>query len=84
MFKNVPIEASKVLKEGLKKKIIKRNSENLESLANSLIGSREYEEAADVLKEVSKLSKDPELPYRLGQIELNLSRWDRAIEFQGC
>ena len=80
MFKNVPIEASKVLKEGLKKKIVKRNSENLESLANSLIGSREYMEAADILKEASKLSKDPELPYRLGQIELNLSRWDRAIE----
>ena len=80
MFKDVPIEASKVLQEGFKNKIIKRNEENLESLANALIGSREYIKAADILAEASKLSKNPELPYRLGQIELNLSRWDKAIE----
>ena len=80
MFKDVPIEAAKVLVEGLDKKIVKRNSENLESLANALIGSREYERAADVLFEASQLTDDPNLPYRLGQIELNLSRWEKAIK----
>jgi len=44
-----------------------------------LIGSREYIKAADILAEASKLSSNPELPYRLGQIELNLSRWKNAI-----
>ena len=80
MFKDVPIEAVKVLQEGFKNKIIKRNEENLESLANALIGSREYIKAADILSEASKLSDNPDLPYRLGQIELNLSRWEKAIE----
>ncbi len=80
MFKDVPIEAAKVLVEGLDKKIVKRNSENLESLANALIGSREYERAADILFEASQLTDDPNLPYRLGQIELNLSRWEKAIK----
>ena len=31
------------------------------------------------IQEATKLSDDPELSYRLGQIELNLSRWDKAI-----
>ena len=79
MFKDVPIEAAKVLTEGLEKKIVKRNTENLESLANALIGSREYERAAEILFEASQLTDDPNLPYRLGQIELNLNRWEKAI-----
>ena len=79
MFKDVPIEAAKVLEEGLDNKTVKRNEDNLESLANALIGSREYIKAADILAEASKLSSNPELPYRLGQIELNLSRWKNAI-----
>ena len=76
----MPIEAAKVLQEGFKNKIIKRNEENLESLANALIGSREYIKAADILSEASKLSDNPDLPYRLGQIELNLNRCEKAIE----
>ena len=80
MFKDVPIEAAKVLDEGLRNGIIERNEDNLESLANALIGSREYIKAADILSEASKLSSNPDLPYRLGQIELNLSRWAKAVE----
>ena len=60
MFKDVPIEAAKVLDEGLRNGIIERNEDNLESLANALIGSREYI-AADILSEASKLSSNPDL-----------------------
>ena len=63
-----------------KGKKIKTNAENLETLSNAYLSSKEHIKAANKLQEASKLSDDPELIYRLGQIELNLSRWDKAIE----
>ena len=42
--------------------------------------AQRYTKAADILSEASKLSSNPDLPYRLGQIELNLSRWAKAVE----
>ena len=80
MYKEVPIEASKVINMGLKRKVIERNADNLETLANAYSSSREYLKAADVLTEASKLSENPQLSFRLGQIELNLSRWQKAID----
>ena len=49
MYKEVPIEASKVINTGLKRKVIERNADNLETLANAYSSSREYLKAADVL-----------------------------------
>jgi tetratricopeptide (TPR) repeat protein len=80
MYKAVPNDAVKVLQEGFKRKKIKTNAKNLETLSNAYLASKEHIKAADKLQEASKLSDDPELIYRLGQIELNLSRWNKAIE----
>ena len=80
MYKAVPNDAVKVLEAGFKRKKIKTNAENLETLSNAYLSSKEHIKAANKLQEASKLSDDPELIYRLGQIELNLSRWDKAIE----
>ncbi|MDA9112582.1 tetratricopeptide repeat protein [Gammaproteobacteria bacterium] len=80
MYKAVPNDAVKVLTAGFKRKIIKTNSKNLETMSNAFLASRENLKAADKLREASELSDDPELSFRLGQIELNLSRWDKAIE----
>ena len=68
------------MEAGFKRKKIKTNAENLETLSNAYLSSKEHIKAANKLQEASKLSDDPELIYRLGQIELNLSRWDKAIE----
>ena len=80
MYKAVPNDAVKVLTAGFKRKIIKTNSKNLETMSNAFLASRENLKAADKLRGASELSDDPELSFRLGQIELNLSRWDKAIE----
>ena len=80
MYKQVPFDATKTLELGFKRKIIKRTSKNLETLSNAYIGSRDKIKAADTLSEASKLSDKPELSYRLGQVEMSLSRWDKAIE----
>tara|TARA_B100001778_G_scaffold54905_1_gene41936 strand:+ start:234 stop:1454 length:1221 start_codon:yes stop_codon:yes gene_type:complete len=80
MYKAVPNDAVKVLEAGFKRKKIKTNAKNLETLSNAYLSSKEHIKAANKLQEASKLSDDPELIYRLGQIELNLSRWDKAIE----
>ena len=80
MYKAVPNDAVKVLEAGFERKKIKTNAENLETLSNAYLSSKEHIKAANKLQEASKLSDDPELIYRLGQIELNLSRWDKAIE----
>jgi ribosomal protein S15P/S13E len=58
----------------------KTNAKNLETMSNAYLASRENIKAANTLQEATKLSDDPELSYRLGQIELNLSRWDKAID----
>ncbi len=80
MYKAVPNDAVKVLEAGFKRKKIKTNAENLETMSNAYLASKEHIKAANKLKEATKLSDDSELSYRLGQIELNLSRWDKAIE----
>ena len=80
MYKQVPFDATKTLELGFKRNIIKRSSENLETLSNAYISSRDKIKAADTLKEASKLSDKPELSYRLGQVEMSLSRWDKAID----
>jgi len=80
MYKAVPNDAVKVLQAGFKRKKIKTNAKNLETMSNAYLASRENIKAANTLQEATKLSDDPELSYRLGQIELNLSRWDKAID----
>jgi len=80
MYKQVPFDATKTLELGFKRNIIKRSSENLETLSNAYISSRDKIKAADTLKEASKLSDKPELSYRLGQVEMSLSRWEKAID----
>ena len=80
MYKEVPNDAVKVLQAGFDRKVIKKNAKNLETFSNAYLGSKEHIKAANKLREASKLSDDPELSFRLGQIELNLSRWDKAIE----
>ena len=80
MYKQVPFDATKTLELGFKRNIIKRSSENLETLSNAYISSRDKIKAADTLKEASKLSDKPELSFRLGQVEMSLSRWDKAID----
>jgi len=80
MYKAVPNDAVKVLQAGFDRKVIKKNAKNLETFSNAYLGSKEHIKAANKLREASKLSDDPELSFRLGQIELNLSRWDKAIE----
>ena len=80
MYKEVPNDAVKVLQAGFKRKKIKTNAKNLETMSNAYLASKEHIKAANKLQEATKLSDDPELSYRLGQIELNLSRWDKAID----
>lgn len=80
MYKEVPFDATKTLELGFKRKVIKRTSKNLETLSNAYIASKDKIKAANTLREASKLSDKSDLSFRLGQVEMSLSRWDKAIE----
>ena len=80
MYKEVPFDATKTLELGFKRKVIKRTSKNLETLSNAYIASKDKVKAANTLREASKLSDKSDLSFRLGQVEMSLSRWDKAIE----
>jgi len=80
MYKEVPYDATKTLELGFKRKVIKRTSKNLETLSNAYIASKDKLKAADTLLEASKLSEKSDLSFRLGQVEMSLSRWSKAID----
>ena len=54
MYKAVPNDAVKVLEAGFKRKKIKTNAENLETLSNAYLSSKEHIKAANKLREQSR------------------------------
>ena len=78
MFHETPIKAAEVMERGFKSEIIKRKSENLETLANAYFNSREFDKAIPPLKQAADMSDKGKLSFRLGQAYLQDEQWANA------
>ena len=84
---SLPFEASQIIQQGLKQKILKPNRKNFELLANTLIHAKEYHAAINPLDRAAQMSQDGKL-YALkarilleqGKYEPALNDFDKAIQ----
>jgi tetratricopeptide (TPR) repeat protein len=79
LIAEVPYPAVLVLVRGLKDKVIKRNVENLQLLAQALSLAREYKLQVPVLKELAEMSGESRHYVFLGQAYNELAEWDNAV-----
>jgi predicted Zn-dependent protease len=81
LYKGLPIDSSKVIKNGLLLGVLDNNIKNNELLSNAYIIAKDFENAVNSLINVTKLSDDPKYDYRIGQIYLQNSDYKNAIKF---
>lgn len=75
----VPYLASKVMKEGIERDIVKRNADNLEVWAVSLSQAQEVAKALPIMEEAAKKAEDGKLYATLAAIYLDAEKFDQAI-----
>ena len=80
LYGNQPYPAAQVLEKGLADGVIEPDAKAYELLANSWIGSREYEKSLGPLLQAATLSKTGDLYMRLGQVYLQREDWQQAAE----
>ncbi len=76
---NVPYLASRVMKEGVNKKVVKRTSKNLEVWAASLAQAQESAESLPIMLEAAKKSEKGKIYARLAAIYLNEEQYKEAV-----
>ncbi|MDB2662123.1 tetratricopeptide repeat protein [Gammaproteobacteria bacterium] len=81
LYKGLPIDSSKVIKNGLSLGVLDNNIKNNELLSNAYIIAKDFDNAVNSLINVTKLSDDPKYDYRIGQIYLQNSDYKNAIKF---
>ena len=68
-----------VINDGIKKKIIKENEENLKLLSSSYFYSRDLKNGIEILVKAEKISDDPDLSFRLGTYAFDNEQYKLAI-----
>lgn len=79
MQDEVPYRASKVMKEGLDKKIVKRDSGNLRAYGQALQLAQEVDTAIDVFEEAAKMADDGKIYERLAQLYLDDDKYEQCV-----
>lgn len=79
-LQGMPYRAATMLDAALKESKIEKNKTNVEKLGNAWTAAREFEKAVPVLRDAAALSDDGELFVRAGQVQMQLSDWEGAIE----
>ncbi len=79
LYTGAPYKSAKLLNQELKKKNIKHNSKNWETLANSWRMAKEFELAINALETASKLDSKGSLYQQLGSIHASQEEWDKAV-----
>ncbi len=74
-----PYKAAVVLEEGLQKKAVERNENNLKLLANGWMLAKNDTKAIPVLEEAAKVAKTGDVYATLAQSYLNLEEFDKAL-----
>ena len=80
LYHELPYPAATVLQKGIDEGVIEADVDNLELLANSWIGAREYERSLAPLGRAAEISADGNLLVRLGQVYMQREDWTRAAE----
>ena len=81
MYKGLPIDSGKVIEKGLALGILENNIKNNELLSNAYIMAKDFDNAVKSLVKITKITDDPKYDYRIGQIQLQNSKFEQAIEY---
>lgn len=81
MYKGLPIDSGKVIEKGLALGILENNIKNNELLSNAYIMAKDFDNAVKSLVKITKITDDPKYDYRIGQIQLQNSKFEEAIEY---
>ena len=79
LYQKSPLKSVLVMNDGIKKKLIKENEENLKLLSSSYFYARDLKNGIKVLVKAEKISDDPELSYRLGTYAFDSEQYKLAI-----
>ena len=79
MQAEVPYKASKIMKEGLDKKVIESNAKNLRSYGQALQLAQETDTAIDVFENAAKLADDGKIYERLSQLYLDADKYNECV-----
>ena len=79
LYQKSPLKSIMVINDGIKKKIIKENEENLKLLSSSYFYSRDLKNGIEILVKAEKISDDPDLSFRLGTYAFDNEQYKLAI-----
>jgi tetratricopeptide (TPR) repeat protein len=78
MVEGLPHRGAAVMKQGLEDGSIEKTEQAYQTLSDTLLQSREWEQALDPLGKAAELHNDGSLYVRLAQVNLQLGRWGDA------
>tara|TARA_B100000963_G_scaffold234377_1_gene204765 strand:- start:1400 stop:2617 length:1218 start_codon:yes stop_codon:yes gene_type:complete len=81
LYKGLPVDSSKVIEKGIKLKVLESNIKNNELLSNAYITAKDFDNAVKSLVKVTQITDDPKYDYRIGQIQLQNSKYSQAIKY---
>ena len=79
LYQKSPLKSVLVINDGIRKKLIKENEENLKLLSSSYFYARDLENGIKILVKAEKISDDPELSFRLGTYAFDSENYELAI-----
>lgn len=79
LYQKSPLKSVLVINDGINKKLIKENEENLKLLSSSYFYARDLENGIKILVKAEKISDDPELSFRLGTYAFDSENYELAI-----
>jgi tetratricopeptide (TPR) repeat protein len=78
MVEGLPHRGAAVMKQGLEDGSIEKTEQSYQTFSDTLLQSREWEQALDPLSKAAELHKNGSLYVRLAQVNLQLGRWSDA------
>jgi tetratricopeptide (TPR) repeat protein len=78
MVEGLPHRGAAVMKQGLEDGSIEKTEQAYQTLSDTLLQSREWEQALDPLGKAAELHENGSLYVRLAQVNLQLGRWGDA------
>lgn len=75
---DIPYKAASELESAIKDKKVKEQKSTYESLAGFWFASKDFEKAVQAYEKASKFSKDGKVDLMLGQVYLEMEKWNKA------
>ena len=81
MYKELPIKAIDVLKDGINIRKVKQNRKNYEFLADAYFLSKDRVKGIDALIKAEAIEKDADLSYKIARFAFENEDWSKAITY---